>query len=158
SARPTINEWAAKLAAPPSASAVGALAAEPTLVLEKEAGGEVNGAILSEVVTLRAAGVPAQVRSIEFERSPAEVDDWTEINNDGTTSTHTSFNTLQTPDGLYDLRVIVIDADGGKHEATLRDRLIANNSSPIVELKQQLGGAELVDLGTDLSRRLVLAV
>jgi hypothetical protein len=147
---------AATLAAPPSASALGALAAEPALVLEKEAGRELNGAILREVVTLRAAGVPARVKSIAFERSPAEAEDWTEIKNEGKTSTHTSFDTLQTPDGLYDLRVIVIDAEGGKHEAALRDRLIANNSPPIVELEQKPGGAELVDIGRNLGGQIVL--
>jgi hypothetical protein len=158
SARPRVNEPVAALAAPPSASTLGALAAEPTLVLEREAGGEVNGAILREFVTLRAAGVPAQVKSIAFQRSPAEAEDWTEIKNEGTTSTHTSFNTVQTPDGLYDLRVIVIDGQGGKHEATLRDRLIANNAPPIVELAQRLGRDELVDLDRNLDGRIVLAV
>jgi hypothetical protein len=130
SARPSVNEWAATLAAPPSASAVGVLAVEPGLALEAEASGEVNGAILREFVTLRATGVPAQVRSITFERSPAEAEQWTAIRNEGPTSTHTSFRTMQAPNGLYDLRVIVTDAQGAKHVATLRDRLLANKSPP----------------------------
>jgi hypothetical protein len=153
----SVKESTITLAAPPSASSLGALAAGPPVVLHTEAGGEVDGAILREVLTLRVAGVPAQVRSITFARSPAEAEQWTEIKNEGIASTFTSFNTKEVRNGLYDLRVIVTDAEGGKHEATLRDRLIANNSPPIVELRQQLNGAELVDLGANLGGEITLA-
>jgi hypothetical protein len=134
------------LRAPGTTTDLGALSSSSGVLLETVcpacAGSEQeNGSVLrgEEGVTLRVVGVQPPITSIEFQRSPAQAETWTTIANEAPTSSHTTFhtNTSATPDGLYDLRVIVSDA-GGVRQSVLRDRLIANEA-PVLDLKVDPG-------------------
>jgi photosystem II stability/assembly factor-like uncharacterized protein len=91
-----------------------------------------------EVTTGGTTGAPA---SIEFQYSPATGKaKWTKIASG--TSRITFFKTEAreagaplTPDGLYDLRALVTDAQGHECAASLPDQLIDNEKSPVLDLE-----------------------
>ncbi len=90
------------------------------------------GANLAGTVVLNASVSDADsaVASVQFQRSPANAGTWTNIGAADTTAPYTaSFDTTGVTDGLYDLRVVMIDvANNTANSAVVEDRRVDNTA------------------------------
>ena len=77
-----------------------------------------------------ASDVDSNIASVQFQRSPANLNTWTNIGAADTSAPYTaSFDTTGVTDGLYDLRVVVTDTAANVLNSTvIQDRRIDNTA------------------------------
>ncbi len=119
----------------PLAASVVPLSAMPEFILE--APFAPSGILMGDEQLTVTGGPGVALQSATFQFKPAESSNWTTIERTDGAETHFETGTRHTPDGLYDLRVLVTAVGGGEYIAELPDRLIDNNESPVLDLELQ---------------------
>jgi hypothetical protein len=116
----------------PLADSVVPLTANPQFTLEAPSAS--NGVLVEEEQLKVTSKPTTAIQSAEFQIKPAESSTWTTIERTTRNETFFETHTLGTPDGLYDLRVLVTAVGGGQYVAELPDRLIDNHESPVFDV------------------------
>jgi hypothetical protein len=112
------------------------------------------GAYLGGVVTVAAtASSTAGVTSVRIQRAPAGTTTWTDLCTDTSAPYSCSWDTLAVTDGLYDLRAVLLDGNGGTTiSATVSGRRVDNSPLRGVDVQTVNGGvsAGRLDAGDQL--------
>ncbi|TML63989.1 MAG: hypothetical protein E6G22_05250, partial [Actinobacteria bacterium] len=99
-------------------------------------------------ITLASESDP-DTTDVEFQRSPAGVNDWSTIAADASAPFGVSFATTGVPDGRYDLRALATDGSGHRGASPTRTVLV-DNTAPTATLTAPADGASVGGPSVDL--------
>lgn len=101
------------------------------------------GAVVAGTITVTAvANSTAGVTSVRIQRAPSGTSTWVDLCTDTAAPFSCSWDTTTVPDGLYDLRAVLVDGTGAAlTSATVAGRRVDNNPLRGVEVQTVSGGA-----------------